>query len=360
MRDSTIHAVAVIQKINMTVEEWHQIILSDSPSILKDLKCRYNIFSITKAPVKSWNAIFHGFGGDAEYCIKVVNEKVSGISRTLQDLSYVVDIMQAFKVTGFRPISAPLASKRGKYVERCGGYWVIVFPWISYFPQFGLNEDNAQTAQVVRRAARLMSAMHFAARRGPERIVPPARRDLPQTYKPSLWAMEVDKLWIAAEQNLRRKNSSSEAKELLSRARQIGDELIEQNSWFFDDEPANEMVIHGDFRPENILLGPSGHCWIIDFDLVHCDYPEVDVVGGALNFAGPRWLTGSRNWGVFSSFVRIYRDTLKDAGMVSERLQLALLWSIVRALSLSFKEEQVFGRLNLYYEALDHLRLLKS
>jgi Ser/Thr protein kinase RdoA (MazF antagonist) len=344
----------------MTVTEWHLKVVNDAGAILKDLQKYYHLLSLTKVPVKSWNAIFRALGEDKDYCVKVINEETSGIRRTLQDLSYVAEVMHALQVAGFFHVLPPLRSRRGKYVHRCGGYWSIVYHWAPFFAQFGLSEDQVQTVQVAERAARLLSEMHCSAQGSMQRLTSPKDRDLPQAYKPSVWAAEADTLWIAAERNLCQRKSSVEAIEKLHIARELGEKLVEDNSWFFVYTPENEIVIHGDFRPENVLLGPGDFSLIFDFDFAHHSYPEVDVAHGALNFAGPRWLIGPRDWRVCSRFLRAYREVSGGIEISWERLDLTLRWSVIKALSLSFKEEQVFGRLRLYYDILKNLRLIRE
>lgn len=36
-------------------------------------------------------------------------------------------------------------------------------------------------------------------------------------------------------------------------------------------------LVHGDFSPKNILVGPGTHCWVIDFEVAHLGNPVFDV-----------------------------------------------------------------------------------
>lgn len=344
----------------MTVTEWHRKVVNDVEVILKDLRKFFPIVSLTKVPVKSWNVIFHGLGDESNYCVKVVNDETRGVQRTLEDLCCSADVMYGLQIAGFRRVMPPIKSQGKDYIFRCGGYWIIVFPWTPYFTNFNLSEDHAQNIQIVKKAAHLLSEMHSFTKKGLPLNNDLNKRVLPQAYKPSIWVAEADTLWASSERNILQGGSSIEAIEKLHSARKLGEEIVEKNSWFFDNKTENEIVIHGDFRPENILLGPGDFCLIIDFDVSHYNYPEVDIAYGALNFSGPRWLIGQRDWRICSSFIDSYKEVSGNINISPHYLRISLLWSIIKALSFSFKEEQVFGRMKLYYEMLENLSLLRD
>ena len=125
---------------------------------------------------------------------------------------------------GFECILPPVKSK-GKYIRRCGGYWVIVFPWESCFTKFNLIENQAQKISVTKKAAGLLSQMHSLTSKNARGLISPITREIPQAYKPSIWAAESGTLWTVAVKNLRKRMASNEALEKLHIARKIGEKM---------------------------------------------------------------------------------------------------------------------------------------
>lgn len=344
----------------MTVTQWQNKVAKDKQLVLNDLQKEFPITSLVKLKRKTWNAIFRGIGKNITYCIKVINEETADLRRSLQDLSYTTTVMLELKHLGFPYVSPPLKSKYGEYIHRCGGYWVIIFPWITSFSRFGLKENQAQTAGVIKKAAYLLSKMHYFSKQGLHLIKHPKTRNIPHAYKPSVWAYESDRLWTRAEQNLRYRKSSLETIRRLYRARKIAEKIIRDNPWFFSNAKNKEIIINGDFRPENILIAPHNAHLIFDFDCTHLDYPEVDIAYGALNFSGQRWFCGQRNWHLCSAFVNAYIESSTNIKISPVHLDLAFRWNILKSLSLSFKEEQILWRLCIYDELIKYLPTLKS
>ena len=196
--------------------------------------------------------------------------------------------------------------------------------------------------------------MHATSSQILSEVIEPPIRDLPQAYNPSVWARESVRLWSTVERNLQLRSASKECLAELRYARSQAETLVEENRWFFAESLHNKRIIHGDFRPENMVIGPHIDL-VVDFDMAHVSYAEIDVAYGALSFAGPRWLIGPRIWEVCHSFLMTCRRFSKDLIVSDERLDVALRWSVIKALSLSFKEEQVCGRMLLYRELLQNL-----
>lgn len=38
-----------------------------------------------------------------------------------------------------------------------------------------------------------------------------------------------------------------------------------------------DCLVHGDFSPKNVLVGPTGHLWVIDFEVAHLGDPAFDL-----------------------------------------------------------------------------------
>jgi len=338
-----------------TVAQWHCEIGKKTHVLLKELKKHFSITTLTKIHTFSWNAVFYASGDKEEFCVKIINEMTSGVLRTVQDLNFTATIAIAFARLGFTSVLPPVQSKCGEYVIRCGDYWAIVFPWLPWLGQCRLTEDGPQSADAIKRAIVILANMHAKSAQVAVDVLEPPIRDLPYAYSPSVWAQRSEHLWNMAEHNLVSRCGSKECLAEIKSARTQAEKLIQENGWFFRDPP-QRSVIHGDFKPENLITNPQKSL-LYDWDVAHMSRPEVDVAHGALTFSGPRWLLGPLNWDACRFF-------LKTCGIFSEHLissteclDVALRWSVVKTLSLSFKEEQVRWRALLYRELTQKLSM---
>jgi len=339
----------------MTVSEWHNKVASESIAILSDLREFYEIRTLDKLPGLTWNAVFKGAGPSNQYCVKVFNEQTTGVRRTLSDLSYVAYTMHALRESGFTAVLPPIVGRDGAYVHRCAGYWVLTFPWFRIQDAIVLSEERSQHIDEASMAARLLSRLHIAAKNVASLIPALRTRDLPYTLKPSSWIDCANSLWSRVEENLRSSGTAQESLSALRTAVALTNELVHEHPWFFNDLASEETLVHGDFRPENIFLKYRGHGVVFDFDQVHVSYAETDVAYAMLSFSGPRWFVGSRDWVVAHAFLKSYESSKEGVPFSMERLKVALPWSILKQISLSFKAGQVIGRLKLYREMQENI-----
>jgi len=337
--------------------EWREWVSQQASGILSAVGDRYGLCGLSAVgrPVGGWNAVIHARGRTEEYGIKVFNGDSSGAARSLASVETSARLMSMVREAGFRELAPPIRNRRGRFCSRYAGYPVLVFPWLTEAAKGCLVEDKAQDSGVAATAGRLLASLHMTVAQHPTPLPcqSPALRWL---YGPSRWARKIDDVFDAAMQSVLARGGTADTMAALRRGYGLGCDLVAHEPAFFYS-PKKESVVHGDYRPENLVYDGKRFLALLDFDMHHRSLREAEVAYGALSFAGPRWFIGARSLRVCRAFLNGYREVAPvDDGFLS----VALLWAPVRYLSLSFKPEQVEPRLGLCQQVSEWLSVRRS
>jgi Ser/Thr protein kinase RdoA (MazF antagonist) len=329
------------------VVQWRRGVIAAQSELMRQLSEHYDIQTIVPIEGPFWNAAFRATGHEGPYFIKILNEQTVGTNRSLKDVELIAGTMESLHDQGCCFVPRPRRSFTGKAAVRCGPYLAMAFEWFEGQPA-GLPETGPQSLGTIFAAAPVLARLHTAGQSVAASIEGLVTRELPNAYTPAQWARHQDALWINADRRLRERGSSKETLRLVRAANARCEELIANHSSFFREVP-EATVLHGDFRPENLIVRRVG-IGVVDFDLVHAGPAEVDVAYASLSFSGPRWLMGHRDLGRCEAFVNAYTSADGGGEIQIPLLITAFQYVVLKALSLSFKPEQFEGRLALHRE----------
>jgi len=344
-------------KHRKTVTKWKQKIAQEKDLIIKSLRYYLPISTLHEISTDSWNAIFRGRGEEEEYCVKVMNEESNMTPWSLEDLDYIGEIMNGLRCAGFEHVLPPLLTRNGRYACRCGGYCLIVFPWCHAFDSARVTEKHIQPMDHVSIMAHLLYDLHVTGSSVALKTKP-RETILPRAYSPWQWTSASEHLWNISERNLKEGNASMEAISNLQEVKKFSSTAIARFPEFFSSLPEEKTIVHGDFRPENILLHKDDFMLLYDFDMTHVGSCEEDVAYGSLVCSGPPWFYGNRDWTTCARFIRSYLECARGAGCTKIRLpylEAAMYWVILKELSLSFKSTQVFGRYAIWKQLTEEI-----
>lgn len=337
------------------VSDWRSRVVSQRALIVEHLANHYPIKSLFPLEGPYWNAAFKAVGPQEEYFVKIFNVETTGVSRTVDDLEIVAATLESLYEAGFKALARPKRSNSGKAAFRCGPYTAMVFEWIRG-TQKSLDESCAQSSNVIAMCAPVLALLHEAGGRMPFTPLGLMRREVPYALSPARWADALDELWSNAERSLRERGAGPHALKELRRARGLSEDLVIRRRDFFDRADTKPTILHGDFRPENLIR--VGEPFVVDFDMVHTGPPEADIAYAGLCFSGPRWFMGPRVRTKCAAFVRAYRNCAGIRFPEAHWLSAAFEYAILKAASLSFREDQLLARLALYCQiqgSLDQL-----
>jgi len=336
----------------LTPSEWKMSLRRITYDLIESLRSVLDVRALIEVDVRSWNASFKAVCNSNLYFIKIINEETSDIKRTYRDLSFVAKYTATLKETGFDNVIPPCYFGGRGYVHRLSGYWVLIYPWVSSLNKPNRFEFGYATPGDITEAAILLFKLHTASRAIQKEVVSPRVRDLPSAKNPSNWLLESDRLWHSVERINSYRKGLRKVKRITRMARRCCEEIIKNYPEFFEENPMEGLVIHGDYRPSNLLVDSKNKPLIVDFDLAYKDFPETDVAYGALCFSGPPWFFGKRDWRRCSLFTSAYLSHSESGDIKMERLLPAFVWVVLRALSLSFKDEQVVRRFELLKDVI--------
>jgi Ser/Thr protein kinase RdoA (MazF antagonist) len=329
--------------------------MSQRSLIIKCLAAYYPIESLQPLEGPYWNASFRAVGPDGVFYVKVFNEETTGVMRTINDLDIVAIALEDLYHVGFHSIARPKRSHTGTSVFRCGPFLAMVFDWIEN-ERVPFNESNAQSFDLIEVCSPVLARLHAAGRQVQHVSRGLMYREIPYAYAPTRWVDTLNELWLNAENNIRERGYSSTTLSELRRARGLCEDLIVRRQAFFDRTANEYTILHGDFRPENLMHAKEPV--VIDFDMIHIGPPEADIAYASLCFSGPRWFMGPRVLAKCAAFVRAYRNSSDIRVVNSQLLEAALEYVILKSASLSFKEEQLLARLALYRQVRGGLDLI--
>jgi aminoglycoside phosphotransferase (APT) family kinase protein len=258
-------------------------------------------------------------------------------------MTYAANLQERLYDAGFTNIIRPIRGSDGRAIHLCGGYLTVTSAWNSSASEYQLDDRKAQSDATIREAARLLSRLHeYSVEVKTVDGSPP--RHTPHALAPWDWKHSVLDLWTESATFL-----TAARREFLN-AYSLAEALICTAPEFFQVEEAQAVLGHGDFRPANIAIAVGHRPTLFDFDLAHPDRVETEIAYAALSFSGPRWFMGSRDWTKCKLFVQEYARNAGRISIKSAQLHAAFHYVAMRALSASFKDEQVGARLQLYRE----------
>jgi Ser/Thr protein kinase RdoA (MazF antagonist) len=333
----------------MKARDWRRTINRRLPQLLGELRPAYGIEALQPLCGQHWNACFHARSNTGDMFVKVINV-ASGEARPLEDLDLVARVTDRLRRAGLELIPRPVRSLDGAYRVRCGESWALAQEWIESDPVDARLELGAQERTAIVQGARCLFEFHRGT--AGEQEAELGKRTVRVALTPSAWRSENDMVWQKSRSLLRQRGQNCVAERLAERAQaRCRDWLASEHAMF--EAEAERVVLHGDFRPENLVWGREGVRAICDLDAMHTGPPEADVAYGALAFSGPRWLIGPRDWSARAAFHAAYDQARHSAGLPAlapERVAAATYYVVLRALSLSFKREQFESRLELLEE----------
>jgi Ser/Thr protein kinase RdoA (MazF antagonist) len=327
-------------------QEWLNDLINKKKELVYGLSKLYPILDIKPIKTESWNGIFKAIGENGTFCLKVINDFTSNIPRHDVDLMVMCQYLSFLSRENFEFHVPLIPSNEGKLINQILNYRLFIFPWIENFSPSPLSENDAQSAETVQIGATLLAKLHNCSHKYKNNG--PTKRDLPHCFSPFIWRENIDRIFQKASENFLLRKSSQNGMRDLENAYNLCLEFINKEKGFFENDIDNQIMVHGDFRPENIFVG-THDLKIVDFDMCHFNYPEVDVAYGALAFSGGRWFYGRRNWDLINQFITTY-TSLSNRTIYIERIKKSLVWVLLKVLSTSFKEEQLKPRIELLNE----------
>ncbi|MGW2373249.1 phosphotransferase enzyme family protein [Kitasatospora sp. NPDC001683] len=338
------------------VADWKRLVAAGLEAIHRELPAELRVSALHPVQTASWNAVLRAEADERSYCVKVMNEATTPVEWTLEELDVTGRVLADLRARGFsRLLPALPLGEDGRYALRCAGYAVVVFPWCDDFDHPVPPHSRAVFASS---GAAVLHELHskgraaLATARG-------IRSGVLRRHGPDQWAENAAWLWEQSAKALREHiGAPPEAAGMLRRAREQAAELAVHSPEFFLPTLAREdtTVVHGDFRPENVLvIGDTVHV-VHDFDFLRVGRAEEDVAYAALYYSGRPWFHGRRDWQQFARFLTSYQQAARQAGRPGLRrspLEASLYWTVVRELSMSFQTPTgVAGQ----FELLEDLR----
>lgn len=338
--------------LRKSVEEWKQEVIKKKNIILQELQTYIPIIKLQETSVPSWNAIFYGEGKDKSYCVKVMNEESILVDWKISDLDYIGKIMSNLQNNGLSCIAPPIPLEEGLYASRFAGYAVVVFPWYHVSEQNQPKNNKADVDSFIFVASPTLCELHLKGKIIPDKLKQEST-SFPRKYGPFLWANMATNIWEQCEKNMTQIGASKEVILTIHKARENSSEIVDKFPEFFSSLEEEKTIVHGDFRPENIIIENNSVQLIHDFDFTRIGIAEEDVAYTALYCSGTDWFTGSHDWKICANAIKTYQRNAKEKGhkgIKTKLLEAALYWTCLKELSLSFNPEETLGRYKLFKE----------
>jgi Ser/Thr protein kinase RdoA (MazF antagonist) len=304
------------------------------------LETSFGITDLVPLRRASWNFIFCGIGPGARFFVKVLKPGPEGRLNGAVEIG--AQVAHVLARSGAQEIVAPLPNQDGQLVTKANGRYILVFPWVQSTPA---DECSPPGMNAKIHAAAQLARLHAALGRLDDRITSAdalLSYSSPFAYSPAEWVRSTRGLWLSARARVAERE---DLVELLHRAEVQARTLIASNSEFFCHAKSDQFV-HGDYRPDNVLMAtPCPR--IIDFDMCHRGNIAEDVAYAALAFSGPRWLVGPREAETVLAVWRAYneeRRLILATELSWPEMSTAMMWTLLKSISLSYKAEQVIGR----------------
>ncbi|CAM3824477.1 phosphotransferase enzyme family protein [Kibdelosporangium persicum] len=323
-----------------TLSEWKRGVTSNAAAICRELPHDIDVSTVQPVTTSSWNALLRV----GSHCVKVMNEATVAVRWTLDELDVIGRTLAALKMRGYPYVLPPVRLHEGRYAARCAGYTVMVYPWCSDFASASATDPHSAFAD---HGPDVLCELHRVGQAILAESNGAADSSLVRRQSPARWIAQSDQLW----QKSIRTTDSPDTRDRLQKAQETSHEIARRFPGFFAPADQDATVLHGDFRPENVLVIRDEIRLVHDFDFMRPGWPEEDVAYAALYFSGPPWFAGPREWARCIRFVAAYNQAARKAGcggLRREILEPAMYWVVLRELSLSFElPAEVAGRCDL-------------
>jgi Ser/Thr protein kinase RdoA (MazF antagonist) len=340
-----------------SVVAFRDAVLADRSGLREYLDRQYAIRDLQPYGTQSWNATFYAERRLAAPCfVKVLNESTARYKRSADTYSWLLGVLASATASRTTVLVPPICNADGQWLGRYRTRKIIVYPWIEHRPEDQLIEDGTQNELDVDRGAQVLARFHrYLDGTTPLRYWP---SEPPQCQTPKRWAAHLSKIFQTACDSLTKQaEMDNAAVELLKHYENYTQCFVKANANFFESDQYECDFVHGDFRPENLLIDSSGNLHVIDYDLAHFGSLATDAVYGALSYSGMRWFTGPRNWTAFEQFIRAYHAACGAGALNIESLLVRVEWVVLRGISAAYKGEQIVTRSQLHQSFLDQYQL---
>ena len=296
------------------------------------------ITDIKPLPITSWNMVLYAESPKDKYLVKIYNE--SKDNQLNADPLFIATVQKYLSLDILPEVIAPIGGKQGQLTIDVEGYNAVLYPWI---------EGHIPTTNQYKDCSRLLFKIHEIERQELKNVEFIKSRFFFPSITPILWAKNQAILWEMVYERISQACLSDSLLHLLYDAKHLSKRYIQDHSLCWNN--ADSVFLHGDYRPSNILV-KANNLNVFDFDCIQIGPPELDLAYAALTFGGAEWLGGKIDENFVISFISDYLDARGcssiDRQKISKiRLKAALTWVPLRALSLSFKKEQIKPRIEL-------------
>ncbi|MDP8255266.1 MAG: phosphotransferase [Candidatus Alcyoniella australis] len=304
--------------------------------LLPTLNAQFGVTAIHLLDIISWNAIFEAWGPGIHAAVKVYNPADREEERVAPEL--IANIQRDLYNSGNRAVVPPLLNKKGELVLCSFGYRIILYPWIV---------GHVPTSRDISKCAAWLENFH----RTDYQTIIAKYINSPRQFRPTImpvdWYDQSKAIWKEAQSRLRDAGVDMKMLRQFTEGEDLANKLLQDYPMLI--EKTSLKLLHGDFKPSNVLITEDRKLAVLDFDCIQLGPSEVDTAIAALSFAGADWNGGKVDEYLLLSFLEKYRkrSELNGLAMDNKRITAALRWIPLRALSFSFKEEQIMPRLQL-------------
>lgn len=324
-----------------TIKEFRRRVVEQESDLLKVLRSAYSITEFRVLRGTTWNVNFQASGcSGASLFVKVINEKTGNRCRIGRAWHRNLEYQERLAASGCRLVVAPVRNNASELFTTWQARKIVAYPWINHSVNCQLDEKGPQIPTVIETGARLLAILHDDMDAVSGTINEEKSMSLCQP--PAVWATRLPELRRSVLRHLENRGEASE--ESLNRLAEVYDcalAFTRSGSPLFRFQTRGAGMVHGDFRPENVLIPSAGNSVVIDLDLLHQAPRVVDVALGALNYAGKRFLSGPRKWDRVSLFINTYGSHRR---MTEDDVASALEFVILRSALAAFKYSQLVER----------------
>lgn len=333
-----------------SIDHFRQAVVNDAEALGDMLRQEYGIERLSVHRPGSWNVLFRGFDlTGRSYFVKVINDVTGAYRRRTTIYENVCSIVSSLCASGCRLTATPLRNREGRFVNAFCDLNVLVSNWIAHEERDQMHELVAQASEHIDIGANALAELHWRLAE-----IPAANWEdevMPHVQAPSQWAARLDAHIHNLHGTLLVDNTDGASVATCLREFEMYASLfIKSHPALFSGAFDHSQWLHGDFRPENLVMANSRTPMVGDFDLMHRGSPLEDVAYGGLCFAGHKWFAGKRDWVAFDRFVDSYFARRHGYDVERDDVSQFVEWIVMRAITCSFKEEQLVYRMDLLRE----------
>ncbi|MDL2123649.1 MAG: phosphotransferase [Deltaproteobacteria bacterium] len=343
--------------LNTQTAGWRTYVLNKQNYILRDLQQHFSVDSIRHVAADSWNAIFHARGKEMEYCVKIMNEDSFPVKWSIDEIDYIGNALNEIRYAGFKYVLPAFKDECGSYFLKLADYTALVFPWGAAFLVNGTDAPRIPVQAFVEQGAAVLSELHHHGCRVVNEL---GRRKTvwPRMFEPSMWLDEQKGIWTNAIEKMKGMDATDKQLRILEQAWEKHKKIVKKYALFFAPCIGEMTLLHGDYRPENILFKEERIQKIFDYDFLRRGLPEEDVAYAALYCSGSGWFAGPRDWDIVMSFIQAYQNNARNKAYIclqAPLLEGALYWIIMREIALIRYPEDILVRFHLLNELNNNL-----